>query len=92
MRFLSLLTLLAIIGHASAADTAMNATCPVSGKPVDATVKTVPFNPKTDTAAKASPGARTDAVGFCCPKCEPTYVKDPEKYRAELEKQKSAKK
>lgn len=90
MRLLNLITLIALGAYAAAADhAAMNTTCPVSGKPVDPAVKTTPYNPKTDQAAKASPGTAY-AVGFCCPKCEATYVKDPEKYRADLEKQRAA--
>jgi hypothetical protein len=92
MRFTSLLCLLSLAAVAAAADhTCMNKTCPVSGKPVDTTVKTVPFNPKTDTKGKAAPGGTSeDVVGFCCPKCEVTYLKDPEKYRGDLEKQKGS--
>lgn len=86
MRYLTLLTLLAI-GTAGTAADHMNKTCPVSGKPVDSSVKTVPFNPKTDQKGKASPGGTQETVGFCCPKCEATYDKDPEKYRGDLEKQ-----
>lgn len=91
MRFLTLLALLAVGTAATAADpTCMNKTCPVSGKPVDSSVKTRPFNPKTDNTGKASPGGTQDMIGFCCPKCEATYEKDPEKYREDLEKQRGA--
>jgi len=91
MRFLTTLTLLAVGTYATAGDpVCMNKTCPVSGKPVDSTVKTVPFNPKTDTKGKASPGGTQEVVGFCCPKCEATYLKDPEKYRDDLEKNRTS--
>jgi hypothetical protein len=77
MRLLNLITLIALGAYAAAADhAAINTTCPVSGKPVDPAVKTTPYNPKTDQAAKANPGTAY-AVGFCCPKCEATYVKPP---------------
>lgn len=89
MRLLSLITLLALGLQASAGDQACNKMCPVSGKPVDPTVKMVPFSSsKTDTAAKAAPAGTTDQmVGFCCPKCEATYDKDPAKYEAGIHKQ-----
>lgn len=88
MRLLNLVALLAVGAYATAADpVAINTTCPVSGKAVDPSVKTTPFNPKTDQTGKASPGGGAYVVGFCCPKCEPTYAKDPEKYREGLEKQ-----
>ena len=91
MRLFTLIALLALGSYATAADhTCMNKTCPVSGKPVDATVKTTPYNPKTDNTGKASPGGTKDMVGFCCPKCEATYTKEPEKYREDLEKQRSS--
>jgi hypothetical protein len=92
MRPLMLLSLLAMGSYATAGDpVCMNKTCPVSGKPVDSSVRTVPFNPKTDTKGKANPaGTRDDMVGFCCPKCEATYDKDPGKYREDLEKQKAS--
>ena len=91
MRFLSLMSLLALGAYATAADPAcINKTCPVSGKPVDISVKTKPYNPKTDGVGKASPGGATDMIGFCCPKCEATYDKDPAKYHEDLEKQKAA--
>jgi hypothetical protein len=90
MRFIPLMLLLSLGTYAMAGDHVMNTTCPISGKPVDPTVKTTPFNPKTDTAAKATPGGPAYAVGFCCPKCEATYVKDPAKYHDDLEKQKAA--
>lgn len=87
MRLLNLISLIAFGAYAAAADpVAINTTCPVSGKPVDATVKTMPYNAKTDQTGKASPGP-SYVVAFCCPKCEATYVKDPEKYREGLEKQ-----
>ena len=91
MRFFTLLSLLTLGAYATAGDPAcMNKTCPVSGKPVDSTVKMVPFNPKTDNKGKANPGGTQDLVGFCCPKCEATYDKDPAKYSDDLEKQKAS--
>jgi hypothetical protein len=91
MRLFSLSCLLSLATVAAAGDHLMNKTCPVSGKPVDSSVKTVPFNPKTDAKGKAAPaGTSEDVVGFCCPKCETTYLKDPEKYRGDLEKQKGS--
>jgi hypothetical protein len=90
MRYFSLAALLTLATYATAADaTCMNKTCPISGKPVDPTVAMVPFNPKTDTAGKTAPAGKTDMVGFCCPKCEATYDKNPGKYRADLEKQRA---
>jgi hypothetical protein len=95
MRFLALLSLLAIGSHGIAAEpVAFNKTCPVSGKPVDTSVKMRTYNPKTDQAAKATSGATVDPdgsekIGFCCPKCEPEYEKDPAKYNEKLEKQRT---
>lgn len=90
MRLLNLVALFALGAYAAAADhVAINTTCPVSGKPVDPSVKTTPYNPKTDQTGKASPGPAF-AVGFCCPKCEASYVKEPEKYQDGLEKQRAA--
>jgi hypothetical protein len=87
MRLLTLFSLIVFAAQAAAADpVVMNTTCPVSGKAVDPSVKTRPYNHKTDQAAKASPGGAY-LVAFCCAKCEPTYAKDPEKYREGLEKQ-----
>lgn len=91
MRFLSLLSLAALCTFASAADhTTMNTMCPVSGKPIDATVKTTPYNSKTDNTGKASPGGTHTMVGFCSAHCHDTYKKDPAKYQEGLEKQKTS--
>ena len=91
MRFLTLVSLLAIGTFASAADhTSMNHKCPIDGKPVDATVKMTPYNSKTDNTGKASPGGVQPMVGFCSMVCCETYEKDPAKYHDALEKQKPA--
>ena len=94
MRLLTMLSLLSLGVYAGAADHhVINTTCPVSGKPVDKSVKMTPYNPKTDQAAKASPGGTVvagEVVAFCCPKCGPAYSKDPAKYREDLEKQRAA--
>ena len=89
MRFLTLVSLLAIGSFAAAADhTSMNHMCPVDGKPVDSSVKMSPYNPKTDNTAKASPGGVQAMVGFCSMKCHEVYEKDPAKYHEALEKEK----
>jgi hypothetical protein len=31
----------------------------------------------------------SEKIGFCCPKCEPEYEKDPAKYNEKLEKQRT---
>ena len=59
--------------------TCINTTCPISGKPVDSAIAMVPFK------ANAAPAG--SMVGFCCPKCEATYDKDPAKCEAGLTKQ-----
>lgn len=88
MRFLTLVSLLALGSFASAADhNCMNKVCPIDGKPVDTSVKMMPYNSKTDNAAKASSGATQDMVGFCSMKCCEMYEKDPSKYHDALEKQ-----
>jgi hypothetical protein len=87
MRLISSLALgLFILGgsHARGADanappTCINMTCPISGKPVDSSIAMVPF------AAKNAPAG--SLVGFCCPKCQATYDKDPAKCEAGLSKQ-----
>lgn len=87
MRFLTLISLIALGTSAAAADPeVINKTCPISGKAVDSSVKTTPFTYQTNHVGAVNPG-RSYAVGFCCPKCEPTYNKDPEKYREGLMKQ-----
>jgi len=91
MRFLTLVALMAVGTFAAAADhTSMNHKCPVDGKAVDATVKMMPYNSKTDQTAKASPGSDKAMVGFCSMKCCETYEKDPSKYQDALEKEKAA--
>ena len=89
MRFLTLVSLLALGTYASAADhTSMNKMCPVDGKLVDTTVKMMPYNSKTDKVGKASSGATQELVGFCSMKCEEMYEKDPAKYHDAIEKEK----
>ena len=88
MRFLILLSLLALGTHANAGDPmCINQTCPVDGKPVDASVKMVPFNSKTDTKGKADPAGTADMVGFCSEKCKEAYLQNPDRYRDNLDKQ-----
>jgi hypothetical protein len=87
MRFITsiALGLLLMAGsYAQAADatapaTCINKTCPISGKPVDDSIRMVPFPGKTAPVGSM--------VGFCCPKCEATYDKDPAKCEADLTKQ-----
>ncbi len=92
MRFLTLVSLFAIGSLASAADhTSMNKMCPVDGKLVDSSVKMLPYNSKTDQAAKASSGATQPStqqmIGFCGAKCHEMYEKDPAKYHDAIEKE-----
>lgn len=91
LRFLTLVALLAVGTFAASADhTSMNHKCPVSDKAVDATVKMMTYNSKTDQAAKAIPGSDKAMVGFCSMKRCETYEKYPSKYQDALEKEQAA--
>jgi len=51
----------------------VNATCPVSGSPV---------NPKYALVHTSAAGPRV--IGFCCPNCPKEFWADPAKFEAKL--------